>query len=146
MKKIFSILMLISCFLGGCVSTPVSLKNAIQAPTDRVFAFQTSTKSTTASITVIRDKKYLGSGCYFALYINNILSARLDVAEFAKFNLDPGEILLKVGNDPQGRGLCGLGSEANWIQRETVLKQNDNKIFRMTFSDEAEHDIIRTDF
>ena len=143
MKKICLLLLVLS--LTGCATTPVRLENSKQAPPDRVLAFQAPATDKTGSLIVIRDEGMVASGCFFALYINSILAARLDVAESAKFTLEPGEILLKVGMDPLGKGLCGLGHKDQWIQRETFLKPGEQKAFRMQISEDGILDISRTD-
>jgi hypothetical protein len=68
----------------------------------------------------------------------------LDTSEVAKFCLEPGEVLLRVGRDPQGKGLCAIGQN-QWIQRETVLKPGEQKTFRMTTGHFGVFDIIRYD-
>ena len=72
--------LLLALLLGGCATTPVPISAAKQAAADRVLAFQIVTDNKTATLTVIRDHGLLGSACYFAVYINQVLAARLDVA------------------------------------------------------------------
>lgn len=131
-------------FLNGCASTPVSLNEAKQAPADRVIAFQSPEPKKNAILTVIRDGGLApGGGCFMALWINQALAARLDTSEIATFYLEPGEILLRVGRDPQGKGLCAFGQD-QWVQRETMLRPGEKKIFRMTTGDNGQFDIIRS--
>lgn len=87
----------------------------------------------------------MGGGCYYALFINGTLSARFDVGEIARFYLEPGEILLRVGRDPQGRGICSSGQEY-WTQRETILREGETKYFRMLLDANGTTDIQRSDF
>jgi len=105
--------LLLALLLGGCATTPVSMSEAKQAAADRVLAFRIIADDKTGSLTVIRDEGFIGSACYYAVHINGILAARLDVAEFARFYVEPGEILLRAGRDPQGGGLCGVQLD-NW--------------------------------
>lgn len=111
---------------------------------DRVLAFQTPSGEKTATLTVVRDEGIVGSACYCAVYINQVLAARLDVGEFARFYVEPGEVLLRVGWDPQGKGLCGLSAD-NWTQRETFLKSGEKKSFRLSIDQNAKLDIHRSD-
>ncbi|MBL0711056.1 MAG: hypothetical protein JJV99_08600 [Colwellia sp.] len=111
---------------------------------DRVLAFQTAIGVKTAILTVVRDKGIIGSACYCAVYINRVLAARLDVSEFGQFYVEPGEVLLRVGWDPQGKGLCGLSAD-NWTQRETFLKPGEKKSFRLSIDQNAKLDIQRSD-
>lgn len=138
--------LLLVLLLGGCATTPVSMSAAKQASADRVLAFQMKGGDKTATLTVIRDAGLKGSACYFAVYINQVLAARLDVAEFARFYVEPGEILLRVGRDPQGGGLCSSFQDYYWTQRETFLKPGEQKSFRMLFDLTGKMDIQRTDF
>jgi len=137
--------LLLALLLGGCATTPVPISAAKQAAADRVLAFQIVTDNKTATLTVIRDHGLLGSACYFAVYINQVLAARLDVAEFARFYVEPGEVVLRAGGDPQGTGLCGFASDM-WTQRETILKPGEQKSFRMSFDQSGRFDIQRSDF
>lgn len=143
MKKFLSLASLF--LLSGCVSTMVPINDAKQAPADRAIAFQCSDATKSSILTVIRDEGVMaGGGCYMALWINKTLAARLDTSEVARFCLEPGELLLRVGRDPQGKGLCATGQD-HWIQRETVLGPSEQKTFRMTTGFFGEFDIIRTD-
>lgn len=138
------IVILFVLLTSGCATTPIQMSAAKQAPTDRVLAFQTPGGDQTATLTVIRDEGFLGSGCYYAVWVNRILAARLDVAEYARFYVEPGEILLRVGRDPQGKGLCGLEPD-NWTQRETLLKPGERKSFRLSIDQNGKLDIHRSD-
>lgn len=130
--------------LCGCATTPVSINDAKQVPADRLLAFQTADAAKTATLTVVRDEGFLGSGCYYGLWINKTLAARVDVAEYAKFYVEPGETLLRIGRDPQGNGLCAVDQD-NWTQRETIMKAGDPKTFRMSIDVNGKLDISRAD-
>jgi len=137
-------LLVLLVLVSGCATTPVPISEAKLVPKDRLLAFQTSSAEKTAILTVVRDEGFIGGGCYLALYINRVLSGRLDVGEFGKFYVEPGEILLRVGGDPQGTGLCGLGTD-DWTQRETFLKPGEMKSFRLSIDGGFELDIQRSD-
>ena len=137
--------MLLLCLLAlsGCASTPVPLSEAIPAPADRVLAFQTPDPGKKAVLTVIRDSwVFGGGGCYYSFWINNQLAARMDNAEVARFYVEPGEIVMKMGRDPEGTLLCRTGQDL-WVQRETTLKPGEEKVFRMIMRESS--DIIRAD-
>lgn len=143
MRKTWSLLLL-ALLVSGCATTPVPISAAKQAPTDRVLAFQIAAGDKTATVTVIRDEGFIGSACYYAVHINRVLAARLDVAEFARFYVEPGEILLRAGRDPEGGGLCGVDLD-NWTQRETFLKPGEQKSFRLSIDLNGKLDIHRAD-
>lgn len=143
MHKIL-ILLVASMLVVGCATTPIAPTAAKSAPNERILAFQQKTSSTTATLIITRDTGLLGSGCYYAVSINGTLAARLDVGETTRFFLEPGEILLRAGRDPQGKGLCALGQD-EWTQRETILRQNEIKSFRLLIDLNGKTDIQRAD-
>ena len=61
---------------------------------------------TTANIVIIRDRGLAYSGCFMAVRFNGVLAARLDTGEVSSFFFKPGEVVINVGRDPMGRGLC----------------------------------------
>jgi hypothetical protein len=131
-------------FMVGCATKPVALGDASPISTDRMMAFQTADATKTAKLTIIRDEGFIGGGCYVALWINQTLAARFATAEVANFFAEPGEILLRVGRDPQGKGLCAVG-QGIWVQRESFMKPDSQKTFRITIGVNGELDIIRHD-
>lgn len=137
-----NILFLVS--LVGCATSPTPHSEAIPTPKDRVFAFQESVSGKSGVIVVTRDQGFTGSACFYALWIDSILSARLDVGERAKFNVPAGEHLLKVGRDPSGRALCGV-DVGGTTQRETIIRENETKYFRFMIGVDGMHDIQRAD-
>lgn len=128
----------------GCATTPTPVSEAKQAPSSRLLAYQEKKTETTSTLVVTRDAGYLGGGCYYAVSINGTLAARLDVAETSRFFLVPGEVLLRAGRDPQGNGLCAIGQD-DWTQRETILRQNEVKFFRLSIDANGKTDIQRAD-
>lgn len=130
--------------LSGCaVTTPTSTSETKDAPTERVLAFQTQPPQEFAKLVVTRDQGFGGSACYFALWINGTLAARLGTSERAHFFVSPGDHILRTGRDPMGGGLCGFMVN-NWTQRETVIRSNETKYFRFLINDGVT-DIQRTD-
>lgn len=117
--------------LAACATTPVPLAQARPVPQDRLYAFQKPAVQDSAVLLVIRDKGFLGGGCYYALYINNKLAARFETEEKARFYVKPGEVLLRYGRDPKGRSLCGT-LEKQWSTHETIMKPKEAKDFRLT--------------
>ncbi|MDP2882483.1 MAG: hypothetical protein Q8N89_12965 [Azonexus sp.] len=130
--------------LAGCATTPLPASQAKPAPKERIFAFQDKTATNSATAVVTRDDGFLGSGCYYGFWINGVLAARLDVAETSSFFVEPGEHVLRVGIDPQGKGLCSAGS-GNWTQRETILRANEPKFFRLSLDLNGKADIERSE-
>jgi hypothetical protein len=135
---------LASLLISACATTPTPEKEAVPIPNERVLAFQTKPSEDAATILLTRDSGHLGSGCHYGFWINGILSARLDPAEIGTFHVAPGEYLLRVGRDPQGRGLCSLEKD-EWTQRETILKPREVKRFRLSIDMNGKTDIQRSD-
>lgn len=130
--------------LAGCATTPVPSSQAKPAPKERTIAFQEKTATNNASLVLTRDEGFLGGGCFYAFWINSILAARLDVGETAGFYVEPGEHVLRVGRDPHGQGLCALDAD-NWTQRETILRANERKFFRLSIDDSGKADVQRSE-
>jgi hypothetical protein len=135
--------LLLTLVLAGCNSVPVSLNNATPAPAGRILAFQTPPRGPSGTIVVTRDKGFNGSPCYYALFINGMLAARLATSETATFYMPPGDLLLRSGRDPEGRGLCGTFKN-EWTERETILKDGEKKYFRLSIDSNGKTDIERT--
>lgn len=141
MKAFF---LFISLALTGCATTPVPATSAKQAPAERVLAFQTKLEGPSGKLIVTRDEGFLGGGCFYALSINGIVAARLDVGETSAFFVSPGEVLLRAGRDPQGKALCALGQD-EWTQRETLVRDKETKYFRLSIDMNGKTDIQRAD-
>jgi hypothetical protein len=58
--------------------------------------------------------------------------------------VNAGDVLLRVGRDPQGKGLCAFG-KGEWTQRETVLRPDETKYFRLSIDANGKTDIQRGD-
>lgn len=118
--------------LAGCatLTSQTKLSEAKQVSSERLLAFQTQSEKTTAKIVAIRDQGLVGSGCYYALYINKILSGRFDVSEFTTFHVEPGNYLVQMARDPMGKGLCSVGHDFD--TKMTILKPNEEKCYRLS--------------
>ena len=141
MKAFF---LFIALALTGCATTPVPATSAKQAPAERVLAFQTKLEGPSGKLIVTRDEGFLGGGCFYALSINGIVAARLDVGETSAFFVSPGEVFLRAGRDPQGKALCALGQD-EWTQRETLVRDKETKYFRLSIDMNGKTDIQRAD-
>jgi hypothetical protein len=136
---------LVALILSACATatTPVSHEKAQPVPRERLLAFQEPTAAG-SSIVVTRDTGLLGSGCFYAFLINGKLAARFNPAETATFYVEPGELLLRSARDPEGKGLCALGQD-QWTQRETLLRADERKYFRLSIGADGKTDIQRTE-
>lgn len=130
--------------ISGCASVPPAPSEVREAPKERIRAYQEKTDKTNATIVVTRDTGMIGSGCYLAVSIDGKLAARLNPSEMAKFYVEPGEILLKSSLDPEGKGLCGAHLN-DFTQRETILRSNETKAFRLSIDTNGKTDISRSE-
>lgn len=118
--------------LAGCmttITTPTPQNAARPVPPERVLLRTQGD----ARIVIVRDSGYVGSACYLALYVNGSLAARIDPGESVSFSIAPGEVLLSVGYDPQGQGLCQLNVVQRPVHRtvESVVQAGQQKVFRI---------------
>ncbi|MEQ1686716.1 MAG: hypothetical protein ABL916_23945 [Burkholderiaceae bacterium] len=143
MKKT-SIATLLLVALAGCATTPTGADRATAAIGDRLLAYQEKPQGPSGRIVVTRDSGFLGGQCFYAVSINGKLAARLAVGESATFYVEPGEILLRSSRDPMGRGLCSVMSEER-TQRETIIRQDETKHFRLSIDANGKTDIQRAD-
>ncbi|KJZ41568.1 hypothetical protein [Pseudomonas fluorescens] len=125
--------------LVGCATSPVPNARAVSAPADRLLAHQADLPGA-GKITVIRDSGFLGSGCYATIFLNGDRAAKLDPKEKATFILPPGEWV--VGAALEGGGLCGTNEKRT--ETETILKQGQEKYFRVFSSPDSGLDVRPT--
>lgn len=124
MKKI--LLLLVSLVISGCATEAVLPSQAKLAPAERLLKYQQPQKKNDATLIVVRDKGYLGSGCFTGVYLNNEKSAVLDPGEKAIFHLQAGEWSVAI----KGEGkLCVADAVpvGNYIQ----LKEGQTKAVRL---------------
>jgi len=129
--------------LTGCATSHLPSSQAVPVTKERVFAFQDKTETKNATLVLTRDVGFLGSGCYYGFWIDGTLAARFDVGETATFFVEPGERLLRVGRDPQGKGLCGFHESQMANQRESIFRPNEKKQFRLMLDPNGTIDVQR---
>ena len=117
--------------ISGCVSSP-TIDEAVLAPSNRLLTFQTQDIGRDATVTVVREAAFQAGHCFFGIYIDGMLVARLDNNEKANFFVKPGRRLVGVGSDPLGEGNCSGNSDykrevATWVQI------GENQTFRIAF-------------
>lgn len=138
--KVYIIGIVTALLLVGCATTPIPSAQAKPVPSDRLLAFQEKKAETTSTLVVTRDVGFLGSGCYIEFSINGIMVANVDVGETAHFFVTPGELVFKSALN--GAGLCALNKDY-WTQRETIIRANEIKFFRLSSSIDGLTDIQR---
>ncbi|MNC42590.1 hypothetical protein D3C75_914080 [compost metagenome] len=117
--------------LSGCASPP-TVGEAVPAPSNRLLAYQVEDKGKDAAVTVVREGAFQAGNCYFGLYIDGKLVARVDSNEKANFYLKPGRRLIGVGSDPQGAGNCS-GNSSYRREVATWVQAGEHQTFRISF-------------
>lgn len=124
MKKLFFAATLIS--LSGCATQAVLPEQAEQAPQNRVLKYQDKTTDKNATLIVVRDSGYLGSGCFTGVYLNDEKAAILNPAEKAIFHLKPGEWSVAI----KGEGKLCI-SDSVPVGNYVNLKDGETKAVRL---------------
>lgn len=124
MKKITLILAALT--MTGCATEAVLPSQAKQAPSERLLKYQEQIQGANSTLIVVRDKGFLGGGCYMGVYLNNEKSAILDPGEKATFYLNPGEWNIAM----KGEGKVCIADEIP-VGRDIQLKEGQTKAVRL---------------
>lgn len=124
--------------LSGCATEAVLPSQANQAPNERLLKYQSHIDGEQAKLIVVRDKGYLGSGCFVGVYLNHEKAAILDPGEKAEFYLKPGE--WNVASMGEGK-LCMADKIP--AGRDFMLKASSEKAVRL-FADPSGNTDVKT--
>jgi len=80
---------------------------------------------------VARDSGFVGKACHNSIYINGTLSARLAVAEKARFTVEAGNVTITAGKDPYGNDMCQMHQGAAVTQTFT-FGEGETRSFRIS--------------
>ena len=144
MRQRIALLLCAAATLAGCATTALPPTQAVPVPRERLL--YAAPAGSDAHLVVVRDQGFMGAGCYYALYINRNLAARLAPGEVARFAVPSGEVLLAAGRDPTGQGLCSSQIDTTYNQRETVLKPGQTKAFRLAIGVSGGVDVMPSDY
>lgn len=120
---------LVVALLAGCSSNPISVNDAVQAPRDEIYAYQSKPSGPSGKLTVVRDSGINASGCDFVIYIDGRKAAKLGSGEKASFYVSPGQ--LNIGAGVSGSGLC-VGQA---IKTVSAIAQPDKQVIYRVSSD-----------
>lgn len=98
---------------------------SIDAPADRVLAYQEPVRGPSGTLQITRGKAWEAGACFMAVYINGRWAARLEDAETARFKVPAGKVEVGVAPDPQGRGTCRVGQSTQTVH-QTVLAKGES--------------------
>ncbi|EKY1998822.1 hypothetical protein QU500_002260 [Cronobacter sakazakii] len=132
-------LILASLLVAGCSTDVVPLKNAVQAPYERLYKYQNEVKND-ATLTVIRDAGITGSACYAAVYIDGERVASLATKEKATFHVPAGDRAIGAGFE--GEFMCNYKTEPQ--ERYINLESGKSKVVRIFTDYRAQMDIKAT--
>ncbi len=124
MKKIALVLAILT--MTGCATEAVLPSQAKQAPSERLLKYQEPTQEAKSILIVVRDKGYLGGGCYTGVYLNDEKSAILNPGEKATFHLRSGEWNVAI----KGEGKLCI-ADAVPVGRDVYLKDGESKAVRL---------------
>ena len=136
MKLLF--ISVVALCLAGCATEAVLPSQAKQAPNDRLLKFQSPGVGEQAKLIVVRDKGFLGSGCFVGVYLNQEKAAILDPGEKAEFYLKPGEWNVAL----MGEGKMCIADKIP-AGRDFVLTANTTKAVRL-FADPSGNTDVKT--
>jgi len=117
--------------LNGCAAPP-TVGEALPAPSNRLLALQVEDRGQDAVVTVVRESAIQAGHCFFGIYLDGQLVARLDNNEKASFHVKPGRRLVGVGSDPQGAGNCS-GNSGFRREVATWIEVGEKQTFRIAF-------------
>ena len=136
MKLLF--ISVVALCLAGCATEAVLPSQAKQAPKERLLKFQSPGVGEQAKLIVVRDKGFLGSGCFVGVYLNQEKAAILDPGEKAEFYLKPGEWNVAL----MGEGKMCIDDKIP-AGRDFVLTANTTKAVRL-FADPSGNTDVKT--
>lgn len=115
--RIYFAVIALMVVLTGCSTNLTPSERARAVPSDRVM-FAASDSAELGQIVVTRDAGLLGSACYLGVYVNGQLSARIGRGETVSFAVDPGNHLVGMGSDPDGKALCAINIPIREVSAE----------------------------
>ncbi len=127
--RVFFLMSAVVFTLLGCATSP-TISESSPIPADRLLLKSNVDHKDSAEIVVIRDRSIAGSSCYYAVYIDDQLAARIGSEEKATFKVSPGTKQLKVKRDPLGDTLCASGDDMT--EEAITLKGAEKKVFQLS--------------
>ena len=130
-----------ACFVGvGCASSPTTVGEAIPIPSNRLVAFHEPPAREYGRLIITRDGgTTVGRFCDVVFAINGMQAATVRTSETALSYVEPGELLLRAAWSE------GCNAFVKGTQRETLLKANETKRFRITVDGNGNLDVQRAE-
>lgn len=114
--------------IAGCATQMPRYSEVLPVPYDRVYAFQNTADGDT-TVVVTRDKGFIGSACYFGLFVDGELVAKLETGERVRMHLPHGRH--RFGTWTVGRALCGDRPSKDRSEIDVTLKPGETRFYRI---------------
>jgi hypothetical protein len=135
-----------AALLSGCAtvnSDPVPTAAAMNVPPERILA--PTAEGANAQLVFVRDISMIAANCYWGLFVDGKLAARIGNMEKVALPVKAGEFAVSTARDPQGRGLCGgvLGSQE--VVRTARVEPGETRVYRLMMMASGGMEIVRAD-
>lgn len=128
--------------LAGCATRPVSTSEARSVNPSSSFG-QAQQGEPSGRLIVVRDKGFMGSGCYLSVVINGQPVAKLDAGEKVELSMKPAKVIL--GATPDGSSMCRSSlAQRNKREAQVIIDQGDRLVYRIATSENGEMSIAPT--
>ncbi|MDO6815339.1 hypothetical protein [Cobetia amphilecti] len=108
-----------SLMLTGCATQAITAEDAIPAPAERLYLYQSAPLSNHGKLTVTRDSGFAGSGCGVVISINGKPAAKLNQGETSSFTLPSGRVIIGASAN---RGICSTGLKE---AKDTIIEDEE---------------------
>ncbi len=133
--------------LSACATKPINTATAKSTPPERIYAQELVVAGEgKVELIVARDAGYIGSGCMTAVYLDGRKVSAIDNSEKITFYLTPGRYILGTGPNPDGVGLCRMGSERVRKETEIIAELGKPLKYRLAISGNGEISVMPTAF
>lgn len=108
-------------------------------------AYSTAMPEANARVIIVRDRSQIASWCYWGVFVEGKLAARVGNTERVDLQVRSGVLNLTAARDPMGKGLCGNMFSDLAVTKTTYLEPGATKIFRLMPLGTGGMDLVRAD-
>jgi hypothetical protein len=105
--------------LTACASSPVSTKDAVEAPSANVYVPEAFVAGADKGQIVLTRDSSFGGKCALGVYLDGKLVAAIEREQKLVMYAKPGEHVLGAGPNPNGGGVCNWFSDS--LRREVSI-------------------------
>ncbi len=138
--KIFKLaFLLLSLYLVGCASSPVSNSEASRVDDTRILTHKYSkARESYSTIIIKRDKGFMGAACSSRVYINAVPLVDINPGEMYRFYLESGSYIISASPN----GICSGGMYETQIN----VKEPSTLKYRIGYGTNGDYFIVPTAF